>query len=280
MPEPETEPVPESGPVSEPMPQPEPVPQLEPEPRAKPDREPKPEPEPESKVNNVEFVYDGALMVMKCPTSKVDIYYTLDGTEPTTASSRYLSPFRIKADLWPLRFKQAKTVKAFAVKKRWTDSDVTTAAIPVSTPIALWLSILAFAVVLVGACYKGFSGLQSLIPESKATTEQKVPTSPQPSGDLYPILDGKAWIVKEMDGERVATGQVNAEIRMSNVDQIYTECRMAVVGDYESQFRQITFNYDRQTGQLTSPQLGAGRVEIVNKIVRLKISFEGWTIEK
>ena len=93
-------------------------------------------------------------------------------------------------------------------------------------------------------------------------------------------MDGKGWIVKEMDGERVVAGQVNAEIRMSDSDQTNTGCRMAVVGDYESQFRQITFAYNRQTGRLISPQLGEGHVELVNGIVKLRIFFEGWIIEK
>ena len=233
-----------------------------------------------SKVQNVEFVYDGVLMIMNCPTPKVDIYYTLDGTEPTLASTRYLSPFRMKAELWPLRFKQKKIVKAIAIKRDWINSDVTQTIVSVTIPFKLWLAVLAVVLVLVGATYKALEGLRGLMPESKAPTEQVYSAESLPSGELYPSLDGKAWIVKEMDGERVATGQVNAEIRMSGDDQTYTECRMAVVGEYESQFRQITFNYDRQTGQLTSPQLGMGKVEKVNKMIRLRITFEGWTIEK
>ena len=233
-----------------------------------------------SKVQNVEFVYDGSLMIMKCSTPRVDIYYTLDGTEPTIASTLYQSPFRIKAELWPLRFKQKKTVKAIAIKRDWINSDVATTIVPVTIPIKLWFAVLAIALVLTGAVYKGLNGLRSQIPESETPTEQEYSAAPLPSGELYPAIDGKAWIVKEMDGERVATGQVTAEIRTSGGDQTYTECRMAVVGEYESQFRQITFNYDRQSGQLTSPQLGTGKVEKVNRMIRLRITFEGWTIEK
>jgi hypothetical protein len=55
---------------------------------------------------------------------------------------------------------------------------------------------------------------------------------------------------------------------------------MAVVGDYASQHREITFNYDRQTGRLISPQLGEGRVEKIDRMIKLRITFEGWTIER
>ena len=122
--------------------------------------------------------------------------------------------------------------------------------------------------------------MQSLLSGPDVQTEQAILVEPLSDGALYPALDGKGWIVKEMDGERVIAGQVNAEIRMSDSDQTNTGCRMAVVGDYESQFRQITFAYNRQTGRLISPQLGEGHVEIVNGIVKLRIFFEGWIIEK
>lgn len=230
------------------------------------------------KVANVEFRCEGRMLTMSCDTRHAEIYYTLDGTEPTKRSDRYMSPFRVKP---------RKTVKAFAVKKDYVDSDVTSFTVPGGNLVIdfirihwLWITALVIATIMATALYKGLSGLQSLLSGSHAQTEQTIPAEPSSNGALYPALDGKGWIVKKMDGEIVAAGQVNAEIRMSDSGQTNTECRMAVVGDYESQFRQIIFAYNRQTGRLISPQLGEGHVEIVNGIVKLRIFFEGWIIEK
>ena len=224
------------------------------------------------KVDSVEFTYDGRLLTMSCSTRHANIYYTLDGTLPNERTARYLSPFRIG---------QSKMVKAIAMKKDYEDSEISTFTVPPGNPVVeqirkYWLWVVPLAIVIVVALpfARNLGSQQSSVPEPR------IQTAGQSSVDLYPMLDGKAWVVKEMDGERVATGQVNAEIRTSGDDNIYTECRMAVVGEYESQFRQITFNYDRKTGQLSSPQLGVGKIEIVNGMIRLRITFEGWIIEK
>lgn len=226
------------------------------------------------KVESVEFAYDGRLLTMSCSTRHANIYYTLDGTLPNERTARYLSPFRIG---------QSKTVKAIAVMKDYEDSEISTFMVPQGDSIVeqvrkhwLWVVAMAIVIAVVLLFAKNLDSLWSSVPEPK---EQ---TAGLPSADLYPMLDGKGWIVKKMDGQEVAVGQVNAEIHTSasSENQTSTECRMVVVGDYESQFRQITFDYDRYTGQLSSPQLGVGKIEIVNGMIRLKISFEGWIIEK
>lgn len=103
--------------------------------------------QPTPKVDNVEFRYDGSLMTMSCATRKVDIYYTLDGTVPTTSSIWYLSPFMIKPKLWPFWPRQKKIVKAIAIKDGYVNSDVATTIVPLKYPISLWLILLAIVVI-------------------------------------------------------------------------------------------------------------------------------------
>ena len=57
-------------------------------------------------------------VTITCSTSEATIYYTLDGTEPTTSSTAYTAPFTISG---------TTTVKAIAVKDGMTNSDVATA---------------------------------------------------------------------------------------------------------------------------------------------------------
>lgn len=57
-------------------------------------------------------------VTLACTNSDVTIKYTLDGTEPTSASTTYTNALELTA---------TTTVKAFATKEGWTDSEVATA---------------------------------------------------------------------------------------------------------------------------------------------------------
>lgn len=54
-------------------------------------------------------------VIIKCSNSKADIYYTIDGSEPTTASTLYTEPFVLTAET---------TVKAISVAEGYLQSEV------------------------------------------------------------------------------------------------------------------------------------------------------------
>ena len=62
-------------------------------------------------------------VTISCGTAGATIYYTTDGTDPTTNSTVYSSAITIDA---------AKTIKAFAVKENYKNSEVATAAYTIS----------------------------------------------------------------------------------------------------------------------------------------------------
>jgi predicted extracellular nuclease/endonuclease I len=59
--------------------------------------------------------YESQEVTITCATDGATIYYTLDGTDPTTGSSEYTLPFTVDA---------TTTVKAMAVKTDWLDSSI------------------------------------------------------------------------------------------------------------------------------------------------------------
>ena len=67
----------------------------------------------------------GATVQILCSTSGASIYYTTDGTEPTSASMAYSAPFEITKNT---------TIKAIAVKEGLLDSDVATVTISIALP--------------------------------------------------------------------------------------------------------------------------------------------------
>ena len=70
-------------------------------------------------VGTPKITQDGNTVTITCATTGATIYYTTDGSAPTTASTKYESPFDITATV---------TIKAFAVKAECTDSAVATQA--------------------------------------------------------------------------------------------------------------------------------------------------------
>ena len=68
------------------------------------------------KVDDVQFESDGNVLTMKTTTEGATIYYTKDGTLPTTLSDKYVAPIRLT---------EKCTVRAIAVKEKCNNSDVT-----------------------------------------------------------------------------------------------------------------------------------------------------------
>ena len=72
-------------------------------------------------------VAEGTEVTISTSTEGATIYYTTDGNEPTTSSTKYTEPITINA---------AVTIKAIAVKDGTPDSDVATAAYTIAAPCA------------------------------------------------------------------------------------------------------------------------------------------------
>jgi len=68
-------------------------------------------------VAEVAFAFNDLRLTMSTTTSGAVIYYTTDGTEPTTNSTIYTEPIELNQDC---------VVKAFATRQNWHESDVTT----------------------------------------------------------------------------------------------------------------------------------------------------------
>jgi hypothetical protein len=68
-----------------------------------------------SRVQDPEISQDGNTITIETTTVGANIYYTTNGTDPTTSSTHYTEPFDIAADC---------TVKAIAVKDGMDDSDI------------------------------------------------------------------------------------------------------------------------------------------------------------
>lgn len=70
--------------------------------------------------------YEGTQTVtLSCATPGADIYYTLDGTEPTTKSQKYTEPLQVD---------ETATVKAIAARNGWNSSDVVDFTYTISEP--------------------------------------------------------------------------------------------------------------------------------------------------
>lgn len=72
-------------------------------------------------------VLSGTEVAISCATTGATIYYTTDGSTPTTASTEYTGAIEVTA---------AVTIKAIAVKAEMTDSAVATAAYTIGIPTA------------------------------------------------------------------------------------------------------------------------------------------------
>ena len=72
-------------------------------------------------------VLSGTEVAISCATAGATIYYTTDGSTPTTASTEYTAAIEVTA---------AVTIKAIAVKAEMTDSAVATAAYTIGIPTA------------------------------------------------------------------------------------------------------------------------------------------------
>ncbi len=81
-------------------------------------------------------VSGGQQVSISSGTSGATIYYTTDGTTPTTSSPMYSSSFKLTS---------TKTVKAFAVKTGMLDSSVASQSITVSTVTAPTINVTAVA---------------------------------------------------------------------------------------------------------------------------------------
>lgn len=80
---------------------------------------------PSASIENGSCVEKGTRLVLTCMEPEVDIYYTLDGSEPNKMSSLYTQPIEIVKGIM---------IKAFAAKEGYKDSEIITLTYTVISP--------------------------------------------------------------------------------------------------------------------------------------------------
>lgn len=92
--------------------------------------------------NGGEYTSDKLQVTMTCATEGVTIYYTTDGTRPTTGSSRYQGAFEVTIPA---------TVKAIAMKSGMADSEVASVSYTKKDIMDyLWIILLGAVVIVAG----------------------------------------------------------------------------------------------------------------------------------
>ena len=89
-----------------------------------------PLPAPTADLPSDSKIENGTKITLHCQTADATIYYTLDGTDPTKESTIYQEPIIITKES-----DGAITLKAFASKEGWLDSDIVSFTYHVSVPI-------------------------------------------------------------------------------------------------------------------------------------------------
>lgn len=143
-------------------------------------------------------VLSGTEVAISCATTGATIYYTTDGSTPTTASTEYTAAIEVTA---------AVTIKAIAVKADMTDSAVATAAYTIGIPTAAAPTFTPAA----GEVAKGTTiVLASTTPEAVIhyTVDNSTPTASSP---VYsdPIAINAATTIKALT---VADGYKNSTV--------------------------------------------------------------------
>ncbi len=89
-----------------------------------------PLPAPTADLPSDSKIENGTKIILRCQTADATIYYTLDETDPTKESTIYQEPIIITKES-----DGAITLKAFASKEGWLDSDIVSFTYHVSVPI-------------------------------------------------------------------------------------------------------------------------------------------------
>lgn len=149
--------------------------------------------------------------------------------------------------------------------KRLIDESEYTNLIAAGTKKSSFFRLFAFLFCIVLAGYLGWMYFAS---PSSATSSNKEEMAEQLS--LPDDLTGY-YIVREKEGEKgegIAAKVLHEEGQYS----------LSVYSSYIT--RKYFFAYNKETGKLSSEELGNGKVEYFGNIKQLKLSFEGWILVK
>ena len=162
---------------------------------------------PVSKPNIQQKYEDGQTVVSITAANSTAIYYTIDGTDPTTASTRYAEPFAVT---------QPCTVKAFGVGDGYLDSEVAEAAVTImekaAAPIISVAREAGKSIVTLAAPKEGTTAYYSFrstttLTEAKAYDEPVEITEPT---TIYAFAQGGNFLTSEVTSKFVGVDGVDA----------------------------------------------------------------------
>ena len=147
-------------------------------------------------------------VTITCANGDAKVYYTIDGTEPTTASNVYTEP---------LVFTEPVTIKAFAVADGYYNSDVVEFQVSIYAKAAaptISMNNEATQTTITLSCasegadiYYSYNGI-SKAAEAQKYTEPIVLT--EEPATIYAFAEGGSYLMSEMSSEYVSINSINA----------------------------------------------------------------------